>query len=148
LAGTVGCVIGGWVSDRYFSQSRRTPIIATQLVSALLLYLTLTAPSAHMAVLYETMAGFFLMLFFSTFWALPMNTVPKDRMGVTSGFINMAGQIAAFISPLVMGYLIGAAKGNFDHAFIFLILSLLASCVVVFTIPSNLQPHENVAFRG
>jgi sugar phosphate permease len=145
FAGAIGCTLGGWVSDKYFSSDRRIPIIATELVSAFLLYLTFTAHSATMLIICQTVAGFFLTAFFSTFWALPMNTVPKQLMGVTGGFINTAGQIAAFSSPIVIGYLVGAAGGSFDHAFILLIVSLLVSSAIVFTLPRNVQLHQTEA---
>jgi nitrate/nitrite transporter NarK len=64
-------------------------------------------------------------------------------MGVTSGFINMAGQIAAFISPIVVGYLVEAAGGNYNLSFMFLIVSLLVSCAIVFTLPSKLPRHHD-----
>jgi nitrate/nitrite transporter NarK len=88
------------------------------------------------------------MFFFPAFWALPMNTVPKELMGVTSGFINMAGQIAAFISPISIGYLVGAAGGNFDITFKFLIVFVLVSCAIVFTLPRKLQPHQDEVVHG
>jgi sugar phosphate permease len=141
FAGTVGCIFGGWVSDKYFGNNRRMPIVATQLTSALLLYLTFAAKSATMLVICQTLAGLCLTSFFSTFWAIPMNTVPKKLMGVTSGFINMAGQTAAFISPIVVGYLVGASGGNYDLSFMFLIAALLVSCAIVFTLPGKLQHH-------
>jgi MFS-type transporter involved in bile tolerance (Atg22 family) len=124
------------------------PIFASQLVSALLLYLTFTAKTATMLVIYQTLAGLSLTYFFSTFWAIPMNTVPTKLMGVTSGFINMAGQIAAFISPIVVGYLVGATGGNYDLSFMFLIVSLLLSCAILFTLPSKLQHHQEEAVHG
>ena len=96
-----------------------------------------------MLVICQTLTGLCMNIFFTAFWALPMNTVPKQLMGVTSGFINMAGQIAAFISPIVVGYLVGAAGGNYDLSFMFLIVSLLVSCTIVFTLPSKLQPHRD-----
>ena len=139
FAGIVGCIFGGWVSDKHFSNNRRVPIVASQLISAFLLYLTFTANSATMLVIYQTLAGLCLNFFFTTFWALPMNTVSKKFMGVTSAFINMAGQIAAFIAPIVVGYLVGAAGGNYNLSFMFLIASLLVSCAIVFTLPSKLQ---------
>jgi hypothetical protein len=49
----------------------------------------------------------------------------------------MAGQIAAFLSPLAVGYLVGAAGGRFDLTFAFLIISLLVSCALVFTLPAR-----------
>jgi sugar phosphate permease len=142
FAGTVGCILGGWLSDKYFRNNRRIPIVATQLMSAILLYLTVAANSAFMMVICQTLAGFFLTLFFSVFWALPMNTVAEKSIGVTSGFINMGGLTAAFISPMCVGYLVGAAGGNFDHTFTFLIVSLLSSSAIVFTLPGELQQYK------
>jgi sugar phosphate permease len=142
VAGIVGCILGGWVSDQYFSNNRRILTVAAQGVSAYLLYLTFTAESATMLVICETLGGACLMFSLAAVWALPMSMVPKQLMGVTGGFINVAGQIAAFISPLVIGYLVGAAGGNFAHAFMFLIASLLASCAIVFTLPGKSQPHQ------
>lgn len=145
IAGAVGAILGGGVSDKYFSRSRRTPILATQLMSALFLYLTFTAQSPTMLVIAETLAGLFLNVFFSAFWALPMNTVPRRLMGVSGGFINMAGQIAAFVSPLVIGWLVAGAGGNFDNAFIFLIAALLVSCAIVLTLPGTLKSRADDA---
>lgn len=148
FAGAIGCALGGWVSDKFFSVNRRVPVIATQLLSAVLLYLTFEASSMVMFVSCQTLAGFFLMSFFSAFWALPMNTVPKEHMGIVSGFINMAGQIAAFVAPISVGYLVGAARGDFGVTFTFLVVSLLASCAIVFTLPSKWEYAQNGAIHG
>lgn len=137
FAGTAGYIIGGLVSDKYFRDHRRMPIVVTQLISALLLYLMFMTDSLPVLIVCQTLAGFFLKAFFSAFWALPLNTVPKRLIGITGGFINMAGQIAAFLSPLAVGYLVGAAGGRFDLTFAFLIISLLVSCALVFTLPAR-----------
>jgi sugar phosphate permease len=137
MAGTIGCVLGGWLSDKYLSNNRKVPIIGAQLMSALLLYLSYISTSSIVLILCQAMAGFFLNFFFSAFWALPMNTVPRRFMGVASGFINMAGQLAAFVSPILIGYLIGLADGAFSLTFVLLIVSLLVSCLIIFTIPGH-----------
>jgi len=139
FAGAIACVLGGWTSDKFYRRNRRRPIVAAQLLSAFLLYMTFTATSTTMLLISQTLAGFCLNFFFTAFWALPMNTVPREVMGVASGFINMAGQIAAFISPIVIGYLVGIAGGNYELSFVFLIALLLVSCASVFTLPSILE---------
>lgn len=139
FAGTVGSIVGGWVSDRYFSKRRRLAIVAAQIPSAFFLYMTFTANSPAVLIASQTFAGFFLASFFSAFWALPMNTVPKKLMGVTSGFINMAGQIAAFISPLLLGFLVEKMGGDFNMNFLLLIVSLLLSSMVALTISGETQ---------
>ncbi|MFV3131247.1 MFS transporter [Niveispirillum sp. KHB5.9] len=135
FAATVGCLFGGWMSDRFFSDNRRIPIIATQLAAALFLYLTFTASSVIVLVVCQTLTGFFLSVFSSTFWALPITTMPRSLMGVLTGLINMAGQIAAFLSPILVGFLVGAAGGDFGTAFALMIGSILMSCALVFTLP-------------
>lgn len=142
FGGVLGCLIGGWVSDKYFSNNRRLPIISAQLISALLLFLTFTADTATKMVIYQTIGGLFLESFFSTFWALPMTTIPKDLTGITSGLINMAGQIAAFISPIVIGFLVEAAGGSFAPTFAFLIVSILVSSIIVFTVSKQPQLQQ------
>jgi sugar phosphate permease len=135
FAGTAGCILGGWTSDRYFSADRRVPVIATEVLTALLLYLVLTAKSVPALLICQTLAGFSLTFFLTAFWALPMNTVPRQLMGVTSGFINMAGQLAAFVTPILIGYLIEATGGSFDRVFVLLIAAALASSAIALTLP-------------
>jgi sugar phosphate permease len=139
LVGTIGSVLGGWLSDRFFPSRRRLPIIVCNLVSAVFLYLMFNATTLTHVIVYQTIAGFFLMTFFSVFWALPMNAIPQRVMGIASGFINMAGQIAAFIAPLLFGYLV-QITGDFGVTFGVLIAALLVSSALVFT-----QPNGSVA---
>lgn len=139
FAGTLGAVLGGWISDRFFSKNRKIPIVVMQLLSALLLFLSYQTDSTTVLVICQALAGFCLSFFFSCFWALPMTTISKDMMGVASGFINTAGQIAAFISPVAIGYLVGVSEGGFGLTFVLLVGSLLVSCAVVLSI-SNRSP--------
>jgi sugar phosphate permease len=134
FAGTLCCILGGWVSDRFFPTRRRVPIVTTQLLSALFLYLTCTTKVIALLVVYQTLTGACLAFFLSTFWALPMNTIPKAVMGTAGGVINMAGQLAAVVSPLAIGYLVQISKGGFYSAFMFLIGAVLVSVVIVFTL--------------
>jgi sugar phosphate permease len=138
FAGTVGCVLGGWLSDRFFAARRRLPMVTSQVASALLLYLMFHAETSTALVIYQTIAGFFLSYFISAFWALPMNSVSQSYMGVVSGFINMAGQLAAFATPILVGYLLGSG-GGYGVVFSIFIGSVLVSCLLTVTLPTH-QP--------
>lgn len=69
-------------------------------------------------------------------------------MGVTSGFINMAGQLAAFIAPIVIGYLVGIAGGGFYTTFALLIVAPLVCCVVVLKIAKRRRPFSEKPVPG
>lgn len=137
LVGTLGCALGGWVSDRFFSSHRKTPIIAALLLAAGALYMAAISKSMAVALVCQCGVGFFLMFFVSAFWALPMNTVPKRFMGVAAGFINMGGQLAGMMSPLAIGYLVGAANGNYEVALLFMVGSLVLCALLVAVTPQR-----------
>ena len=134
FAGTIGLNLGGWISDRFFVGKRKQWIIMANLISALFLYLTYTVESANTAVVFQTFAGLFICMAFAAIWALPMNVIPSSIMGTAGGFINLGGQIAGFCSPMIMGFLIQAAGGKFDTAFMFLMGGAIASSIVALTV--------------
>jgi len=70
----------------------------------------------------------------AVFWGLVIDSFPAHIMGSSSATVNFGGQVAGFISPFVMGYLIDKSGGSFDTAFIFLIIAMLASILVTLTV--------------
>nr|WP_292940614.1 MFS transporter [Novosphingobium sp. 32-60-15] len=141
FAGALGSVVGGLLSDRIFSESRRIPLVAAQLVSAVLLLLMMKTESTTALIIVQTLAGFSLCFFISAFWGLPMNSVPKELMGVSGGFINMAGQVAAFVAPIAIGFLVDVGNGSFDYAFSLFIGAIALSFAFVVTLPTRTQRH-------
>lgn len=137
FAGCLGSLSGGWVSDRLFPSDRRMPIIIALLATSLLLFLSYRADSTLTLILCQTLAGFFLLFFVAAFWALPMNTIPKQSMGASAGVINMASQIAALSSPLLIGYVLEISAGDFDWVFIVFIAALLIACAVTLLLPRH-----------
>lgn len=138
FVGTLGMLAGGYLSDRVKGQ-RKWMFIPNALVAGFFLYLTYTVPSADMAVVYQSISAFFMFLAMAAFWGLVMDTIPAHIMGSSSGTVNFGGQMAGFISPFIMGYLIDIGKGSFDTAFVFLIIALIASAVVALTVH---QPRD------
>lgn len=137
FAGTIGLNLGGWISDKFFVGKRKQWIIMANLISALFLYLTYTVESANSAIVFQTFAGLFICMAFAGIWALPMNVIPSSIMGTAGGFINLGGQIAGFCSPMIMGFLIQAAGGKFDTAFMFLMGGAIASSIVALTVDES-----------
>lgn len=142
LAGTVGVIVGGYISDKYFVGKRRNLIIGSELLGAICLYLTYSTAAEGLAMISLTLSGFFVCVAFGAIWALPMNILPPEVMGGSSSFINFAGQIAGFISPIVMGYLVQISGGSFGKAFGFLIIAMLISAGIALTVTEKgkLQP--------
>jgi MFS family permease len=143
FVGTVGMLVGGYLSDHLKGQ-RKWIFVPNALISAFLLYLTYTVESAQMAVVYQSVSAFFMFIAFAAFWGLVIDAFPAHIMGSGSATVNFGGQVAGFISPFVMGYLIDQAKGSFNGAFIFLIAAIVASAAVTLTV----QQKPTVAAAG
>jgi len=124
FAGTLGLILGGWFSDKFFPTKRAMYVCVANIIAGACVYLTYHA-SADMVLPVMSAAGLIIGVAFGAIWGLPMTVMPKEAMGAASGFINMAGQIAGFIAPLLLGFLI-QKTGNYYTAFM-----VLASAPVV-----------------
>ena len=87
-------------------------------------------------ILYQTIACFFLFTATGITFGLPMSAISKDIAGRAMGIVNTGGQLAGFLSPIIVGYLVqtsGAGGTNFDTAFQIFIASTLCSAAVSLT---------------
>jgi sugar phosphate permease len=134
FTGAVGMVAGGYLSDKFFSGSRRILFAISALLGSFLLYLTYTVNSPTLAVVYMTANGFICAFAVGAFWGIPMTVLPKEVMGASAATINFGGQVAGFLSPLVMGFLVQKSGGTFGNAFTFLIAATVVAVLIALTI--------------
>lgn len=131
--GAVGTLAGGWLSDK-MSGKRKMLYIPNAIIAGGFLYLMYSVSSVDMAVIYQCASSFFMFLAMAAFWGIVMDSIPPHIMGSCSSTVNFGGQVAGFVSPFVMGYLISISGGSFDTAFFFLVIAILASAVVTLTV--------------
>jgi sugar phosphate permease len=129
--GAVGCMVSGWVSDRWFRGRRKALVLACQVLGGLLLFgFTRVTDSAGFMVL-QCAAGFFLFMSVGAIWAMPMVLLPTRLMGSGSGLINMGGQIGGFITNIIIGYVITLKGGDYAAGFNVLFAGLAISALSV-----------------
>lgn len=144
LAGGIGYIVGGWISDKVFTNNRKAPIIICQWISALMLYLTYVAEGTTALVIWLTLAGFFLSVAFGAFWALPMTALSKSITGRGMSIINTGGQIAGATAPLIVGYLVQASGGGFGTTFALMIAGVIAASLFALMVRTN-KTIDNLA---
>ena len=111
LAGMIGDIVGGTLTDAVYRKTgklklaRRVVAAPAMLASGACLIPAAMAHSAWTAILCLTASLFFLELVISPAWAVPMD-VGGEYSGTVSGVMNMAGSLAASISPIVFGVLV------------------------------------------
>jgi sugar phosphate permease len=138
FAGTIGYPLGGWLSDHPFKQNRKIPLIALEWITALFLYMTYTAQTLNSLLIWQTASGFVMFGAGGILFGLPVSAISKEITGRAMGIVNTGGQIAGFLSPFIMGYLIqisGVGARSYDTAFLFLIAAALISSLLAMTFP-------------
>jgi sugar phosphate permease len=106
IFGGIGCMLAGYVSDRWFRGRRKYLVFGCQAIGGICLYLftQVTDPVQYMVA--QCIAGFLLFMAAGAIWALPMILVPPKLMGAGAGFINTGGQIGGFVTNILIGYVI------------------------------------------
>jgi MFS family permease len=128
IAGTIGMILGALICNRWFKAYRRQFIAVTYVLTAACFLLTALAPSTTAAGVWMTASGFFLYFGYGPFWAVPMDIVKQNEVGMWLGFINMGPQIAGFAGPIFIGWLI-QTTGSFTPALVAMVVALVLAAI-------------------
>ena len=129
--GIIGMLGAGYAADRI--AKRRTVIMVCLVGNATFLTLLAFAKSPAAAIACLVGVGFFLPAIYGPFWSLPMQLLPSSLMGAGAGLINFAGQIAGFVSPIVIGYTV-AVTGTYTAGFLFLAAAAVTCLLITATL--------------
>lgn len=119
LAASVGVMLGGIVSDWLIRRTgspsigRKAPIIAGLLLCASMILANFLESNA--AVIAIMSLAFFGQGLAGLGWTLLSDVAPKEMMGLTGGLFNFFTNLAGIITPLVVGFVVGAT-GSFYGA--------------------------------
>jgi sugar phosphate permease len=133
LAGMVGDIVGGTLTDTVYRKTgklkfaRRIVAAPAMLVSGACLIPAAMTHSVWTAILCLTASLFFLELVISPAWAVPMD-VGGEYSGTVSGVMNMAGSLAASLSPIIFGALV--QRGFWITPFVITTGVLLAGALI------------------
>lgn len=138
LAGVVGDVTGGFLSDRVLKRTgslrkARQGVIAFSLLGALGFMIPVML-SRDLTVATTCLSGAFFMLELTVgpIWAVPMDIAPLHA-GTASGMLNTGAALATIISPVVFGVVIDAT-GNWSLPFVGSLLFLLLGALMTLRI--------------
>jgi ACS family glucarate transporter-like MFS transporter len=122
IAGFLGGISGGWLSDRLarrgysLSISRKTPIVIGMLMSMSMIACNYI--QADMLVVAVMSLAFFGKGVGALGWAVVSDTSPKEAGGLSGGLFNTFGNTAGITTPIVIGYIV-QGTGSFAGALVF-----------------------------
>ncbi len=131
---TAGC---GWLMNKYFDKKEQYMIAICAVMTAIFLYLMYNAETLFWVVVFQCGVYFFKACILGSAVAIVLKIVTGSIAGSASTLVNMGGQVAGFISPVIMGYLVSAFNGSFNAVFYYLIAAAALCAVSALLIPKR-----------
>ncbi|NUU67161.1 MFS transporter [Enterobacteriaceae bacterium BIT-l23] len=122
VCGFIGGVLGGVISDWLMRRTgslniaRKTPIVCGMLLSTSMVLCNYV--QAEWMVVGFMAAAFFGKGIGALGWAVMADTAPKEISGLSGGLFNMCGNLSGIVTPIAIGYIVGAT-GSFNGALVY-----------------------------
>ncbi|MFS0553410.1 MFS transporter [Brevibacillus sp. 179-C9.3 HS] len=121
FATLVGIYVSGYVLDKLPKGREKIIGSLSCVVVAVLLYFMFTASSVTMFITYQAIVSLFLSFVIILLPSVVLKNLPSRVAGTGMGIVNTGGQLAGFITPMAIGFIVEAFNGSFDAAFWMLI---------------------------
>ncbi|OFI36956.1 MFS transporter [Arthrobacter sp. SW1] len=137
-AGFVGEILGGTIADKW----RESGASANKVMRTLLgtsaavvvggLVGVTIVPDPITAVILLSVVLFFLR-WVGLFWAVPATLGGRTNAGVLGGAMNLSGNIAGMVTPIAVGFIVGAT-GGYTWALLYFVASAVIMGISVLTL--------------
>ncbi len=138
LAATVGVLFGGLLSDYLIRRTgsanlgRKLPIVAGLLLASTIILANFV--SSNQLVILVMSIAFFGQGMVNLGWTLISDVAPKPLIGLTGGIFNLCANLAGIVTPLVVGFVLGAT-GSFYGALAYIaVLGLVGAAAYIFIV--------------
>ena len=102
IASFLSTAVCGWVMNKYFDKKENWMIVICAALTAIFLYFMYNAETIMWVVIFQCGVYFFKACILGTAVAIVLKIVTGSIAGSASTLINMGGQVAGFISPIIM----------------------------------------------
>lgn len=137
IASFLSTAVCGWVMNKYFDKKENWMIVICAALTAIFLYFMYNAETIMWVVIFQCGVYFFKACILGTAVAIVLKIVTGSIAGSASTLINMGGQVAGFISPIIMGYLVYAFNGSFNAVFYYLMGVATLCAISALLIPTR-----------
>lgn len=137
IASFLSTAICSWVMNKYFDKKENWMIVICAAMTAIFLYFMYNAETIMWVVIFQCGVYFFKACIMGTAVAIVLKIVTGSIAGCTSTLINMGGQVAGFISPIIMGYLVYTFNGSFNAVFYYLMGVATLCAISALLIPTR-----------
>ncbi|WP_260286415.1 MFS transporter [Peribacillus aracenensis] len=145
IASFVGMLAAGYIMDLMPKGKEKYLGIVITGIMAILTFFMFSASSIVVFIICETVVSLSGAIVIILLNALLLKNIPTAVAGSAMGFVNVGGQLAGFIAPMVIGFIVDKS-GSFDLAFWMLIAAAVLCMITISTIRTK-KKIERPAFQ-
>ncbi len=118
FSGFVGELIGGWIGDMWRTRGGAPNLVFRTMFGVAAVMVTVSIFSVAyvtdpVAVVVLLSATLFFLRWCGMYWAIPSALAGRDKSGFLGGCMNLGGNIAGIMTPLIVGFIVQATGSYF-----------------------------------
>ncbi|MCR6521610.1 MULTISPECIES: MFS transporter [Lysinibacillus] len=125
----IGVYGSGYIIDKLPKGMEKVLGSISCAVIGLLLYLMFTAKTVTLFIGYQTVVSIFIAFVITLLPVIVLKKLPSSITGSAMGIANTGGQLAGFVTPMAIGFMVDAFNGSFDAAF-WMLIGFALICIV------------------
>lgn len=133
VAQLLGIFISGYLIDKLSKGREKIAGAFACVCISILLYLMFTASNVTSFIIYQTVIMLIISFVVILLPAVVLKNLPTSVAGSGMGLVNTGGQLAGFITPLAIGFIVDAFNGSFNAAFWMLIAFAFICAIALVT---------------
>lgn len=133
IAQLLGIYLSGYLIDKLSKGREKIAGAVSCVCISILLYLMFNAPNVTTFIVYQTVIMLFISFVVILLPSVVLKNLPSSIAGSGMGLVNTGGQLAGFITPLAIGFIVQAFNGSFNAAFWMLIAFAFICAVALVT---------------
>ena len=134
LAMVLAIFLSGYVIDRLPEEREKVIGAIACVIIGIILYLMFNAPNVTMFITYQTIVIMFISFIILLLPSIILKRFPSTVIGTSMGIANTGGQLAGFITPLAIGFIVQMFNGSYNAAFWMLIIFAVICTVSLLTL--------------
>lgn len=139
IASFAASAMCGYVMQKYFNKKEHYLIAICAMMTGIFLYLMYNAETITTVVIFQCGVYFFKSCILGAAVAIVLKLLTGAVAGVASTIVNMGGQVAGFLSPAFMGFLVQYFHGSFSAVFYYLMAAAFLCAFSAFLIPKRTE---------
>lgn len=143
FAMVIGMLVSGYIIDKLTLRKNKIVGAACATLLAFFLFLMFNASSMPMFIAYQSIISLLMTYVTLLLPSFILKLIPTEVTGTAMGMANTGGQLAGFVTPMLIGFMIDAFDGSYNAAVWVLVVLAFVCILAILSTQTNLKKGED-----